>query len=32
VSIDARGAVLIATAGQSFDGELAPWTGVVLDG
>jgi alpha-glucosidase len=32
VSIDARGAVLIATAGQSFDGELPPWGGVVLDG
>jgi alpha-glucosidase len=32
VSIDARGAVLIATAGQPFEGELAPWTGVVLDG
>jgi alpha-glucosidase len=32
VSIDARGDVLIATGGQSFDGVLAPWSGVVLDG
>ena len=32
VSIDARGEVLIGTAGQAFDGELAPWSGVVLDG
>jgi alpha-glucosidase len=32
VAIDARGAVLIATAGESFDGVLSPWTGVVIDG
>ena len=32
VSIDARGEVLSGTAGRSFDGELAPWSGVVLDG
>jgi alpha-glucosidase len=31
VAIDARGAVLITT-GQPFEGELAPWSGVVLDG
>jgi glycosidase len=32
VTIDARGSVLIATDGQAFTGELAPWSGVVLDG
>ena len=31
VAIDGGGAVLITT-GRPFDGELAPWSGVVLDG
>ncbi len=31
-AIDARGSVLIATGGEPFAGELAPWTGFVLDG
>jgi alpha-glucosidase len=32
VAIDARGTSLITTDRQPFGGELAPWTGVVLDG
>jgi alpha-glucosidase len=32
VTVEARGRVLIATDGQPFDGTLAPWSGVVLDG
>ncbi len=34
VTVDVRGAVLVGTdrARESFDGRLAPWEGVVVDG
>ena len=32
VTVDVRGTSLIGTTGESFDGRLGPWEGVVVDG